>query len=240
MKMQSGSEETNWIPRPFQDAARNLAKKAIEQFVKENQVIGLGSGPMAAAIVREMVNFRGRKTLQCIPTSFQIKLEAKCSGLQLVDESMIPEIDVVFDGADEIDAEFNMVKGGGGALLREKIVHSAAKQVVIAAESKKFVSTFSWPVPIEIHPYAIHTMRKRLEDAGGRPKMRMLKEGYPYVTENGNFILDTHFDFSKANTRSKEIELKNIAGVVEVGLFTRQADVYYKAKEDSTFETIEL
>jgi ribose 5-phosphate isomerase A len=83
-------------------------------------------------------------------------------------------------------------------------------------------------------------MRKKLEDAGGRPKMRMLKEGYPYVTENGNFILDTYFDFSKANTRSKEIELKNIAGVVEVGLFTRQANVYYKAKEDSTFEAIEL
>lgn len=197
--MQSQSQETNWIPRPFQDAARSLAKEAIKRFVRESQVVGLGSGPMAAAIVREMANFKGKKTLECIPTSFQIKLEAECSGLNLVDESRIPEIDVVFDGADEIDSSFNMIKGGGGALLREKIVHSAAKQVVITAESGKFVPTFTWPVPIEVHPYAVHIVRKRLKDLGGNPKMRMLRESYPYVTENGNFILDTSFNFSKSS-----------------------------------------
>jgi ribose 5-phosphate isomerase A len=203
-------------------------------------VIGLGSGPMAASIVREMANFDGKETLECIPTSFQIKLEAQCSGLKLVDENKIPEIDFVFDGADEVDAKFNMIKGGGGALLREKIVHSTAKQIVIAAESPKFVPTFSWPVPIEIHPFAIHIVKKKLEDiiVGGRPKMRMLNEGYPYVTENGNFILDTSFDFP-TDIRRQEVELKNIAGVVEVGLFTKHANTYYKAKEDGSFETIE-
>jgi ribose 5-phosphate isomerase A len=150
----------------------------------------------------------------------------------------MPEVDVVFDGADEVDAKFNMIKGGGGALLREKIVHSAANQIVIAAESRKFVPTFSWPVPIEIHPFAVHIVRKKLEDIGGRPKMRMLKEGYPYVTENGNFILDTSFDFP-SDIRRQEIELKSLAGVVEVGLFTRRSGVYYKAKEDGSFEVIE-
>ena len=90
---------------------------------------------MAASIVREMANFDGKETLECIPTSFQIKLEARWSGLKLVDENKMPEIDVVFDGADEVDANFNMIKGGGGALLREKIVHSTAKQIVIGAES---------------------------------------------------------------------------------------------------------
>jgi ribose 5-phosphate isomerase A len=194
---------------------------------------------MAASIVREMANFDGKETLECIPTSFQIKLEAQCSGLKLVDENKMPEVDVVFDGADEVDAKFNMIKGGGGALLREKIVHSAAKRIVIAAESTKFVPTFSWPVPIEIHPFAIHIVKKKLEDiAGGRPKMRMLKEGYPYVTENGNFILDTLFDFP-SDISQQEVELKNIAGVIEVGLFTRHANAYYKAKEDGSFETIE-
>jgi ribose 5-phosphate isomerase A len=131
-----------------------------------------------------------------------------------------------------------MIKGGGGALLREKIVHSAANQIVIAAESSKFVQTFTWPVPIEVHPFAIHFARKKLEDMGSRPKMRMLKESYPYVTENGNFILDTIFDFS-SDIRRQEVELKNIAGVVEVGIFTEHAEVYYKAKEDSSFEIIE-
>ncbi len=234
----AGAQETNWIPCSFQQAARNLAKEVVERFVKPNQIIGLGSGPMAAAIVREMTNFDAKKTLECIPTSFQINLEAQCSGLKLADESKISEIDVVFDGADQVDAKFNMIKGGGGALLREKIVHSSAKQIVIAAESNKFLPTFSWPVPIEIHPFAIHIVRKKLEDINGRPKMRMLKEGYPYVTENGNFILDTLFEFP-SDVRQQEVELKNIAGVVEVGLFTKHANAYYKAKEDGSFETIE-
>jgi ribose 5-phosphate isomerase A len=239
--MHAGLQETNWIPSSFQQAAKNLAKEAVERFVRPNQIIGLGSGPMAAAIVREMANFDGKETLECIPTSFQIKLEALCSGLKLIDEYKMAQIDVVFDGADEIDAKFNMIKGGGGALLREKIVHSAAKQVVIAAESSKFVLIFSWPVPIEIHPFAIHIVRKKLEGiGGGRPKMRMLKEGYPYVTENGNFILDTLFDFPLEDIRQREVELKNIAGVAEVGLFTKHANAYYyKAKEDGSFETIE-
>ena len=236
--MYAGMQETNWIPRSFQQSARNLAREAVERFVRSNQIIGLGSGPMAAAIVREMANLNGKETLECIPTSFQIKLEAQCSGLKLVDENKMPQIDVVFDGADQVDAKFNMIKGGGGALLREKIVHSSAKQIVIAAESTKFLPTFSWPVPIEIHPFAIHIVRKKLEDINGRPKMRMLKEGYPYVTENGNFILDTSFNFP-TDIRQQEVELKSIAGVVEVGLFTRHANAYYKAKEDSSFETIE-
>lgn len=142
-------EETNWIPRSFQEAARNLAKEAVERFVKPNQTIGLGSGPMAAAIVREMATSDAKECLECIPTSFQIKLEAKCSRLKLIDEGKIPEVDVVFDGADEVDAKFNMIKGGGGALLREKIVYSAAKHIVIATETKKFhftifVSSFNF------------------------------------------------------------------------------------------------
>jgi ribose 5-phosphate isomerase A len=231
-------QETNWISRPFQEAAQHLAREAIKRFVKVGQVIGLGSGPMAAAIVREMSDFQRKETLECIATSFQIKSEALSAGLKLVDEEKIPEIDVVFDGADEVDSKLNMIKGGGGALLREKIIHTAAKRVVIAAESSKFVPAFSWPVPIETHPFAVYTVRKKLEELGGRPKMRMLKEGYPYVTENGNFILDTSFAFP-SDIRQQEITLKSLAGVVEVGLFTRHADAYFKAKEDGSFEIIE-
>ena len=235
----------NWIPSSFQNAARNLAKDAIRKFVKQadNQTIGLGSGPMATEVVREMKNsIKNKRTIECIATSFQIKLEAQYSRLNVVDENRIPDIDVVFDGADEIDSNYNMIKGGGGALLKEKIVHLAAKKVVIAAESKKFVEKFTWPVPIEVSPFAIFIVIKELEQkAEGRPKLRMLNEGYPYVTENGNFILDTRFDFSTINDiKKKEVELKSIPGVVEVGIFTRHADVYYKANTDGAFETIEL
>src|ERR687889_2818468 len=103
--MHADLQETNWVPRSFQEAARNLAKEAVKHFVSPNQVIGLGSGPMAAAIVREMANFDGKDTLECIPTSFQIELEALCSGLRLLDGKGMPEIDLVFDGTDEIDAK---------------------------------------------------------------------------------------------------------------------------------------
>lgn len=206
--------------------------------MKGNQVIGLGSGLMAAAIVRGMTEVDNKETLECIATSYQIKLEAQCSGLKIVDESRIPDIDVVFDGADEIDQNLDMIKGGGGALLREKILHTAAKTIVIAAESTKFVQEFTWPIPIEVHPFAISLSRKALRDAGGYPRQRMLKESYPYVTENGNFILDTKFD-DISDPSGMEARLKDIPGVVEVGLFTKHADTYYKAKNDGTFERIE-
>jgi ribose 5-phosphate isomerase A len=238
-------ELKNWIPSAFQNAARNLAKDAVKLFVDKRgiEVIGLGSGPMTAEIVRQMNSYtNNEKMIECVVTSFQIKLEAEHSGLKVVDEGRIPEIDVVFDGADEIDSDYNMIKGGGGALLKEKIVHSAAKKIVIAAESNKFVDKFSWPVPIEVSAFAISIVTREIEQsAEGKPKLRMLNEGYPYVTENGNFILDTRFDFSTiSNIRKKEVELKTIPGVVEVGLFTRHADVYYKANNDGTFEIIKL
>ena len=231
-------ENTNWIPAPFQQSGENLAKDVVKRYLKGNQVIGLGSGPMAAAIVRGMAEMENKETLECVATSYQIKLEAQCSGLRIVDESRIPDIDVVFDGADEIDRNLDMIKGGGGALLREKILHTAAKTIVIAAESTKFVRKFTWPIPVEVHPFAISLVRKALRNAGGHPRQRMLKEGYPYVTENGNFILDTKFD-SVSDPSSMETRLKDIPGVVEVGLFTRHADMYYKAMDDGSFERIE-
>jgi ribose 5-phosphate isomerase A len=230
----------NWIPQPFQTSAEAIALDAVKQYVKNNQVIGLGSGPMAAAIVREMGKLSNevKETLQCIASSTQIKREALDRNLTIVDPNHIPQIDVVFDGADQVDSQLNMIKGGGGALLREKILHSAAKTIVITAESFKFVRSFDHSVPVEVHPFALYALQYKLESQqGAKPGLRMLNEGYPYVTENGNFVLDTIFQ-SIADVRNKEIQLKNTPGVIEVGLFTKQANVYYKAKDDGSFETI--
>jgi ribose 5-phosphate isomerase A len=230
----------NWIPQPFQTSAEAIALDAVKQYVKNNQVIGLGSGPMAAAIVREMGKLSNevKETLQCIASSTQIKREALDGNLTIVDPNHIPQIDVVFDGADQVDSQLNMIKGGGGALLREKILHSAAKTIVITAESFKFVRSFDHSVPVEVHPFALYALQDNLESQQGvKPELRMLNEGYPYVTENGNFVLDTIFQ-SIADVRNKEIQLKNTPGVIEVGLFTKQANVYYKAKDDGSFETI--
>lgn len=220
----------------FQDAVQKLSKDAVRH-VKGARVVGLGSGSTVAHIVREMAHVPNKGSIEFIATSLQIKLEAEKVALRLADESRIPDIDIVFDGADQIDGKFNMIKGGGGALLREKILISAAKKVIIVADEGKFVQSFNRPVPIEVHPMARSFAQKKLIEAGGRPALRTLDKGYPVITENGNIILDTTFA-SIYDPKKKEIELKSIAGVLEVGLFTRRANIYYKAKTDGTFLAI--
>jgi len=188
-------------------------------------------------LVRELANLPYKRSVEFVTTSIQIKIEAEKVGLKIADESNFVDIDVVFDGADQIDSDFNMIKGGGGALLREKVLISAANKVVILADDTKFVKRLTQPVPIEIHKFARSFLLKRLKEIGGSPKLRTMDKGYPYVTENGNLVLDTSFN-SIGNVRNKEIELKNIPGVLEVGLFTR-ANIYYKAKNDGSFEIIQ-
>jgi ribose 5-phosphate isomerase A len=219
-----------------QDAIQKLAKDAVK-LAKGARVVGLGSGSTAAFIVREIAKLSGKDSIEFVPTSLQIKIEAEKSGLRVADENRIPDIDIVFDGADQIDNKFNMIKGGGGALLREKILISSAKKVVIVADESKFVQSFGRSVPIEVHPMARSAVAKKLAEMDGKPALRTLDKGYPFVTENGNIILDTTFA-SIPDPKKKEMELKSIAGVLEVGLFTRRADIYYKAKRDGSFETI--
>lgn len=224
------------------DAIKNLAKNVIKRELAQDnnyQVIGLGSGSTIAVLVREMAKLPNKKMLEFVAASLQIKREAEKSGLKLVDENRIPDIDIVFDGADQIDSKFYMIKGGGGALLREKILISAAKRVAIMADSDKFVDTFSRSIPIEVHPFARSVVSIKLKTTGGQLKLRTIEKDYPFITENGNIILDTTFT-SVADARKKELELKSIAGVLEVGLFTRRADIYYKAKSDGSFEIIKF
>jgi ribose 5-phosphate isomerase A len=218
------------------DSIQRLAKEAVK-LVEGANVVGLGSGSTVGFIVREMAKLPNKESVEFVPTSLQIKLEAEKSSLRMANENMIPYTDIVFDGADQIDCKFNMIKGGGGALLREKILISAAKKVVIVADATKFVQFFSRPIPIEVHPMARSVVWRKLMQIGGKPTLRTLDKGYPFVTENGNLILDTSFP-SITDAKKMEFELKNIAGVLEAGLFTRRADIYYKAKNDGSFETI--
>ena len=220
----------------LQDSIQTLAKEAVK-LVNSEKVIGLGSGNTVSYIVREMAKLPSKESIEFVPTSLQIKLEAEKASLRIADENKIPDIEIVFDGADQIDSKFNMIKGGGGALLREKVLISAAQKVVIAGDESKFVQFFSRSVPIEVHPMARSVVSKKLMEMGARPALRTVEKGYPIITENGNIILDTNFP-SIYDPKKKEAEMKNIAGVLEVGLFTRKPDVLYKAKSDGTFETI--
>src|ERR671915_12218 len=222
----------------YELSIRKLAQEAVK-VVKDVKVVGLGSGSTVGFIVREMAKLPNKGSIEFVPTSLQIKLEAEKSSLRIADENSIPNMDIVFDGADQIDRKYNMIKGGGGALLREKILISAAKKVVIVADTSKFVETFNRSVPIEVHPMARSLVSKKLEEMMARPVLRTLDKGYPFVTENGNLIFDVLFP-SLTDPKNMELDLKNIAGVLEVGIFTRRADVYYKAKSDGSFETITL
>lgn len=219
-------------------AIENLSTDAIQRFVRENQVIGLGSGSSVAALVKKFADLSKTKTLKFVVSSLQIKVVAENSGLNVVDESYVPRIDIVFDGADQIDSKFYMIKGGGGALLKEKILITTAKKVIIIAAANKFVRSFNRSVPIEIHQYARITASNKLRhDFEAIPMLRMSDKGYPLITESGNIIVDTQFG-DIDDVQKLEFKLKNIPGVLEVGLFTRRADLYYRANDDGSYEII--
>ena len=221
----------------YDDAIKALSEDAIK-LVKNHQIIGLGSGRAATAFVKSLSLFVKKKKLniRCIPTSLQIKLEAEKGKLHLMD-TVLDKIDVVFDGADQIDKGKNLIKGGGGALLRENILISAAKKVVIMADASKFVTNFKRDVPVEVHPLARNTVTKAISKIGGKPSIRTFDRGYPFVTENGNIILDCNFGIIKKPKLLQE-SVKKISGVLEVGIFTRKPDIIYKAKSNGKFDVI--
>ena len=219
------------------DAIKALSPQALKM-VKNNYVIGLGSGRAATAIVRLLSSYLKKNNLsvKAIPTSLQIKMEAERGGISIIEPDQIDHVDLVFDGADQIDTKGNMIKGGGGALLREKILISMAKKVVIIADESKFVKQLDRSVPIEVHQFARNTATIQIKKHGGKPHIRLLERGYPYVTENGNIILDCEFG-TISNPKELAAEIIAIPGVIEVGIFSKP-DIIYKAKENGKFEIL--
>jgi ribose 5-phosphate isomerase A len=222
----------------FDDAISALSKDALK-FVKNKSVLGLGSGRAATAFVESLGRHIKQKnfSVKAVPTSLQIKLVAEKNGIHIIDPGQIRKIDVVFDGADQIDAKKNLIKGGGGALLRENVLISSANKVVIMADSTKFVRYLNRTVPVEVHPFARSMVMKFIENLGGKPMLRTIDRGYPFITENGNVIYDCGFGTIRSpGTLAQKI--KQIPGVLEVGIFTRKPDVIYKAKENGKFDVL--
>jgi ribose 5-phosphate isomerase A len=215
-----------------------MVLKALED-VKDASVIGLGSGSTVTLFVRALGKHvkDSKLNVSVIPTSLQIKIEAEQLGFNILDDGYAPSVDIVFDGADQIDTKFNMIKGGGGALLREKVLIHASKRASILADESKYAKVLNRPVPIEVHPFARTYVQERLRKWGAVPKVRSNEKGYPFVTENGNVILDTDFG-EISDAVSLEREVKNIAGVMEVGIFTKRATKYYKANRNGSLEVL--
>jgi len=222
----------------YDDAIKALSSDALK-FVKDDYVIGLGSGRAATSLVKSLstlIKLKGYN-IRGVPTSLQIKLIAEKGGIPLVEADQVEHIDVVFDGADQIDSQKYVIKGGGGALLRENILFSLAKKVIVMADKTKFVKNFTRTVPVEIHPLARNSVTNSIKKFGGETQIRSLDRGYPFFTENGNIILDCNFGTIK-NPKVLSQQIKQIPGVLESGIFLRKPDMIYKAKENGKFDIL--
>ncbi|MBA3749514.1 MAG: ribose 5-phosphate isomerase A [Nitrosopumilus sp.] len=197
-------------------------------------LIGLGSGRAVSKIVNSFSDSIIRNC-EFICTSIQIKIDAEKKGLKVLDETKIPFLDLVIDGADQIDKNFFMIKGGGGAFLREKILFYSSKKTIIIGDFSKFVPYFSRSLPIEVLPFGRTAVTPFLIEIGGQPVLRTLEKGYPYLTENGNIIMDTMF-VDYCHILDMEKKIKKIPGILETGFFVKPASIYYKALEQGTFQ----
>jgi ribose 5-phosphate isomerase A len=218
-----------------EEAKRRVALEAVKH-VEDGFIVGLGSGSTAAYVIQEI----GRRMLQeglevlGVPSSSQAVMVALRSGVPLTSLDENPVLDLDIDGADQIDQKLSLIKGGGGALTREKIVASAAKQFIVVADETKLVEklgTDCW-VPVEVLPFALAPATADIKELGGKPFLRESKGKVgAVVTDNGNYIVDVDFG---AITDAGELnrQLKLIPGVIETGLFVEMADLVYLGKKD--------
>ena len=219
---------------------KTAAEKAVEENVKKNMILGIGSGSTVVYAVKKIAekNRNNDLNLKCIPTSFQSYQLIVENGLNLVSLDQYPEIDLDIDGADEIDKDLNLIKGGGGCLVQEKIIASNSKKLVIIADyrknSKHLGENWKKGVPIEVIPLGYIPIMKKLEKLGGNPTLRMAQaKAGPLITDNGNFIIDVDFGILEDPSEINEKLLK-IPGVVDTGFFIGMTSKAYIGLEDGT------
>ncbi len=200
---------------------KQRSAEAACEYVKDGMIVGLGTGSTAEFAVKKLgERVREGLSIRGVPTSDSTRELAESEGIPLIDFSETMYIDLTIDGADEIDAELNMIKGGGAALLREKIVASASREEIIIVSGAKLVAQLgAFPLPVEVIPFGWQIVFNQLESMQGNPELR-LKQGQPQLTDQGNFIIDCHFRKIE-NAEQLEINLNMLPGVVESGLFIK-------------------
>jgi len=228
----------SWI----EDAKRKAVLKALQP-IKNGWIIGLGSGSTTAYAVAELARLTKARRLEVsiVPTSHQIENLAISHGLRILSMNEAYTIDYAIDGADQVELpSLNLIKGGGGAMLREKVVDSAAHRLAIVVDETKLSKHLGGkqPVPLEVLPFAHKFLQTQVARMGGRAKLR---EGAgkvgPVVTDNGNFVLDADFGRIE-NPALLERRLKAIPGLVETGLFLKMADLVYVGRRDGVVELL--
>lgn len=220
------------------DAAQ-LKQQAAEyavQFIQPGMVVGLGAGSTAILAVRHIGHLLAGGQLRDIvgiPCSTATEAEARQLGIPLTTLEEHPVIDVTIDGADEVDPQLELIKGGGGALTREKIVAQATRREIIIVDESKLVPALgtTWAVPVEVVPFGYGSQQAWLEGLGAQVKLRQGREGQPYRTDQGNYILDCNFGPIARPAELAET-LKRRTGIVEHGLFIGLAADVISAGKD--------
>jgi ribose 5-phosphate isomerase A len=224
MKTTSGSDE----------AKRRAGKEAIE-YVSDGDVVGLGTGSTAAAAIDALGDaVTAGYDIRGIPTSLATRDRAIKAGIPLTRLEAVDHIDVAIDGSDEIDSSLTLIKGGGAAHAREKVIDAAADQFIVVADDSKLVETLSEPVPVSALPMAQKPVKRHLESLGATTTLRSAtKKDGPVITDNGNLVFDCAFGpIEDAEALAKS--LAAIPGTVAHGLFVNLADIACIGAEDGT------
>ncbi|CAK9236051.1 unnamed protein product [Sphagnum troendelagicum] len=220
-----------------QNLKRAVAKKAVE-LVKSGMIVGLGTGSTSSMAIEELGKLIAQNKLKDIvgvPTSYQSRVLARQFGVKTVDLNDVNHVDIAFDGADEVDASMNIIKGAGAAHTMEKVVDSIAKQCVILIDQSKVVSKLglAFSLPVEVLPFALSPVLRALVNLGGVPEIRTaLRKDGPVITELGNMVVDVRFADGINNPAELENKINMIPGVVENGLFVNVAHKVFVATKD--------
>jgi ribose 5-phosphate isomerase A len=219
------------------DQEKEAAARASLRFVKDGQVVGLGTGSTAAYFIKLLGEaVRNGLSVRGIPTSVRSRELAMSLGIPLITLDDCQEIDVTVDGADEVDPQLRLIKGGGGALLREKIVASATRQMIVVADASKQVQRLGkFPLPVEVIRFAQALVAKRIAALGADAELRRDAAGNAYLTDENNHILDCRFGEIRDPDRLAR-ELSEMPGVVEHGLFIGMASVALFARGSEIVE----
>lgn len=201
--------------------AKRIAGKAAADLIQEGMLVGLGTGSTTAFFIEELgKRCQSGLNISAVATSLQSGRHANQVGIPMRNPDEITFLDVTVDGADEIDHKKNMIKGGGGALLREKLLAKASREMIVIIDETKLVEFIgNHPLPIEIVPFVYRTTIRNLEKNGYHGELRLDALNQPFITDNGNYIFDVQYSHLILDPKSEHEKLKMITGVIETGLF---------------------
>jgi ribose 5-phosphate isomerase A len=214
--------------------AKKAAGEKAAEFIRTGMTVGLGTGSTAYWAIQKIGAMVGEGLrIQAIPTSEESDQLARRLNIPLTSFAKTDRVDIDIDGADEVDEQLNLIKGGGGALLREKIVATNAEQFIVIADEHKYVPSLGrFPLPVEVVTFGWEATARRLQKLGCEPVLRQ-KEDKPFVTDNGNYIIDCKFPIIDDAT-ALQTALHQVPGIVETGLFVQVAAIVVLGHEDGT------